>query len=192
MKKTGILFLISGPSGVGKKTVLTDLFKIPELNLHFSISMTTRKKRKEEIEGIDYFFVTKKFFRSEIKKNNMLEYAEFFNNYYGTPKSVVAKMLAEGKNVLLEIEVIGAQQIINLIPDCISIFIYPPSLEELEKRLILRNTEDLATIKMRVKKAAVEMKFVNIYKYSVLNDDVIKANHEIYEIIKSEINKHQK
>lgn len=137
----GKLFLVSGPSGVGKKSLLDLLINRPELNLKYSISMTTREQRLGELPGVDYFFVSPQEFLSHIAANNMLEYAYFFNHYYGTPKSYVFNMLAKGKNVVLEIETIGAEQVMTKMPECVSIFIIPPSIEVLKQRLIKRNTE---------------------------------------------------
>ncbi|MDQ0514269.1 guanylate kinase [Mycoplasmoides fastidiosum] len=185
--KKGILFLISGPSGVGKKTILTDLFDDTSLNLHYSISMTTRPKRPNEIHGKDYYFVDKDFFLQEIEKHNMLEYAEFFNNFYGTPKPIVEKMLAEGKNVLLEIEVIGAQQIMELMPDCVTIFILPPSIDELKNRLIMRQTETIDLIEKRLEKARKEIKLQDIYQHKIYNFVATDAANELKKIIKAEI-----
>ncbi|WP_391591619.1 Guanylate kinase [[Mycoplasma] cavipharyngis] len=185
--KRGILFLISGPSGVGKHTLLVNLLKMPELNLHYSISMTTRKKRENEIDNKDYYFVTKAYFQEQIAQQKMLEYAQFFDNFYGTPKSKVEEMLNLGKNVILEIEVIGAKQVMQLMPDCVSIFILPPSLEELYKRLVERKTESLAMIEKRIAKARDEIELKTMYQYNVINDDLANAEKEIIAIIKKEI-----
>lgn len=191
MNQQGILFLFSGPSGVGKKTLLDVLFEKKELNLVPSISMTTREKRPYEVHGVDYFFVTKDYFMQQVQQNNMLEYAEFFDTYYGTPKSYVFQMLAQGKNVVLEIEVIGAQQVMDLMPDCVSIFILPPSLEELKNRLIKRNTETMAKIQKRLEKATVEIDLQSIYQYRVYNDNKQECIDAIEQIIRANIRKHK-
>lgn len=127
----GLLIVISGPSGVGKGTVRDLFVGDPELNLAYSISMTTRTPRKTETNGVDYFFVSEDEFKKAIANDELLEYAKFVGNYYGTPKAYVDKLRAEGKNVLLEIEVQGAKQVVEKCPEALSIFIIPPSLDEL-------------------------------------------------------------
>ena len=133
--KRGLLIILSGPSGVGKGTVREQLFKEESLNLAYSISMTTRYKRPGEREGIDYFFVDVDTFKKKIEQGELLEYAQFVGNYYGTPKAYVDQLLDEGKNVVLEIEVQGALQVMKKVPDALTIFLVPPSMEELEKRI---------------------------------------------------------
>ena len=130
--KRGLLIILSGPSGVGKGTVREQLFKEESLNLAYSISMTTRYKRPGEREGIDYFFVDVDTFKKKIEQGELLEYAQFVGNYYGTPKAYVDQLLDEGKNVVLEIEVQGALQVMKKVPDALTIFLVPPSMEELE------------------------------------------------------------
>ena len=130
--KRGLLIILSGPSGVGKGTVREQLFKEESLNLAYSISMTTRYKRPGEKEGIDYFFVDVDTFKKKIEQGELLEYAQFVGNYYGTPKAYVDQLLDEGKNVVLEIEVQGALQVMKKVPDALTIFLVPPSMEELE------------------------------------------------------------
>lgn len=139
--KRGLLIILSGPSGVGKGTVREQLFKEESLNLAYSISMTTRYKRPGEKEGIDYFFVDVDTFKKKIEQGELLEYAQFVGNYYGTPKAYVDQLLDEGKNVVLEIEVQGALQVMKKVPDALTIFLVPPSMEELEKRIRGRRTE---------------------------------------------------
>lgn len=182
--KKGLLIIISGPSGVGKGTVRNYFMKEQDLNLTYSISMTTRKPRKGEVEGKDYLFTDKESFETAIQKGDLLEWAEFVGNYYGTPLSQVEKLRNEGKNVVLEIEVQGAQQVAQKVPDCISIFMIPPTMEELENRIRGRSTEPEEIIQERLAKAEKEMKLIKDYKYVVCNDDPELAAQYIGLIIK--------
>jgi guanylate kinase len=188
MGKIGKLFIISGPSGVGKGTVRREVFKHDELDLKYSVSMTTRKIRKGEKDGVDYFFVTKPQFKKAIANDELLEYAEFVGNFYGTPRHYVEKLTNEGHNVILEIEVEGAKQVIKKWKNPITIFLFPPTFEELEKRIRNRHTESEDILMERLNKAKKEMKMHNIYDYKVINDKVEAAAKEIVKIIK----KHQK
>ncbi len=184
----GKLIILSGPSGVGKGTVREALFKDASLNLVYSISMTTRPPRPLERQNIDYYFVSREAFEKQIDEGNLLEYAEFVGNYYGTPKDHVDEQLNAGKNVILEIEVQGALQVMDKCKDAITIFLVPPTLEELEKRIRGRRTEEESIVQQRLQKAAKEIATKNEYQYVVLNDDVIKAKDEIARIIKKEMN----
>ncbi|MBR0194474.1 MAG: guanylate kinase [Bacilli bacterium] len=185
MKKRGLLIIMSGPSGVGKGTIREELMKKDDLNLHYSVSMTTRGMRPGEINGREYYFVSREEFDQNIKNDNLLEWAEFVGNRYGTPRDKVEQMRNDGKNVMLEIEVNGTAQVLNKVHDegVISIFIAPPSLEELEKRLRGRGTESDEVIKSRVAKATQEFAFKDQYKYVVVNDDLSKAVDEVRQII---------
>ena len=176
---------MSGPSGVGKGTLRELLMKNNELNLFYSISMTTRNKRPGEENGREYYFVSKEEFMKQVEDGNLLEWAEFVGNRYGTPKDKVEKMREEGKNVLLEIEVNGTAQVLKKVDDAISIFILPPSLEELEKRIRGRSTEAEDVIKNRLAKATKELELQTQYKYQVVNDDIDVAVEEIRNIIKN-------
>lgn len=182
--KKGLLIILSGPSGVGKGTVRNYFMKDKELNLTYSISMTTRLPRQGEKDGIDYIFTSKQQFEDAIKNGELLEWAEFVGNYYGTPLSQVEKLRNEGKNVVLEIEVQGAQQVAKKVPDCISIFMIPPTMEELENRIRGRSTEAEEIIQERLSKAEKEMKLIKDYKYVVCNDDPELAAQYIGLIIK--------
>lgn len=186
----GLIIIISGPSGVGKKTIIDQFIKDPELNLCYSISMTTRSPRVGETNGVDYYFVSQNEFNEAIKENKLLEWAEFAGNKYGTPLSAVYQKIDEGKNVILEIEVVGAMDVMaKLNPnEYRSIFIVPPSIEELERRLRSRNTETEEKIIQRIQKATHELKTVDNYNYVVLNDDATRAANEMKNIIKGEIN----
>lgn len=185
--KKGLLIVYSGPSGVGKSTILAELLKDESLNLAFSVSMTTRKPRGEEKEGVDYFFVDKETFEKAIKNNEFLEYAKYVDNYYGTPLAYVEKQRQEGKNVILEIDVQGGLQVIEKCKDAISIFIEPPSLEILKQRLIGRNTDDLKVIEKRLKQVEREIKTSKKYKYHIINDILNDSVIQAKEIIKKEM-----
>ncbi len=185
--KKGLLIVISGPSGVGKGTVIKELMKNQDLNLIYSISMTTRKARNGEQNGVNYFFVDEKEFLEKIKEDNFLEYANFVGNYYGTPKDFVERKREEGFNVLLEIEVEGAKQVLSKCKDALSIFLIPPSIEELEKRIRNRKTESDEVIFKRLEKANREISETNLYNYVVCNQSIEKATEEIGEIIKNKI-----
>lgn len=185
----GKLIIYSGPSGVGKGTVRSLFQNDPALNLAYSISMTTRKPRLGEAEGKDYFFVSRKEFEEKIRKNELLEYAEYVGNYYGTPKDYVNGLLDKGKNVLLEIEVKGAMQVMEKYPEAASIFLVAPSFEELERRIRGRSTEPEDVILRRISKAEEEMGFKWHYEYVVVNDTIERAAEEIKEILLKEITK---
>ena len=187
--KKGLLIVYSGVSGVGKDTIRERLMPLKELNLVYSISMTTREKRPGEEDGKDYFFVSKEEFKQAILDGKLLEHARFVENDYGTPRDYVEKMRNEGKNVIVEIEIRGAKQVLEKCPDALSIYIVPPSIEELERRIRHRNTEDDDTIVKRIAKARREMKETDLYEHIVCNDDLDRATEEVRQIILNEINK---
>ena len=189
--KKGLLIVVSGPSGVGKSTVREEYMKDESLKLSYSISMTTRKPRVGETDGVDYFFVTKKRFREAVKNGELLEHATFVNNMYGTPKAYVEKLREEGRNVILEIEIDGAMQVMEKCPDCLSIFIVPPSMEALEARIRGRKSEAEEVIQERLEKARKEMTFVSRYKYTVVNHDIKQAAKEIGDIIHQAMEENQ-
>jgi len=184
MKKEGMLVIISGPSGSGKGTVVKELVQKEDFAL--SISATTRTPRTGEIDGTHYYFYDKETFENMKKQNELLEWAEFCDNYYGTPRKYVEQQMLEGKNVILEIEVQGALQIKKLYSDCILVFLVPPDVKELKKRLIQRGTEDKQTIDRRMNRAIEEMEFVPQYDYIVINDTVEAAAEAICAIVKAE------
>jgi len=186
--KKGLLIIISGPSGVGKGTVRDFFMKDNSLNLTYSISMTTRSPRSNEVDGKDYIFVSKEQFEKAIQNGELLEWAEFVGNYYGTPLSQVESLRNAGKNVLLEIEVQGAQQVSEKVPDAISIFMIPPTMEELENRIRGRKSEAEEVIQERLAKAEKEMKLIKDYKYVVCNDDPELAAQYIGLIVKRHMN----
>lgn len=188
--KRGLLIIMSGPSGVGKGTIRREVMKDKSLNLFYSVSMTTRERRPGEVDGEDYYFVSKEEFQRNIDNNNLLEWAEFVGNRYGTPKDKVEKMRDEGKNVMLEIEVNGTTQVLKNCQgrDVISIFILPPSFEELENRIRHRGTESEEVVQTRLKKARAEMELKYHYEFIVLNDDLDRAAKEVKDIIRSRMN----
>lgn len=184
-EKKGVLIVFSGPSGVGKDTVLKELIARNE-NTKVSISMTTRAPRGQEKDGIDYYFVSREYFEKKIKEGSMLEYAEYNNNYYGTPKAPVDEMLNSGINVILEIEVQGAAKIRALYPDAVSVFLFPPTLATLEKRLRKRGTEDEETISHRLFIAEQEILRAGEFEYGVINAELETAVDELESIISVE------
>ncbi len=184
-KEKGNLVVISGPSGAGKDTIVNELKKINN-NIWLSVSMTTREKRGKEEDGIDYFFVTEEEFKEKINNDELLEYAIYNNNYYGTPKEKIQKYLNKGIDVLLIIEIQGALKVKEKVDDALFIFILPPSMEELRKRLTNRNTETKEKILERFKKAYQEINEVTKYNYVVINDDIIKATEKVNAIILAE------
>lgn len=186
LNEKGLLIVISGPSGVGKGTVRKALFERKGHNLEFSVSMTTRKPRVGEVDGREYYFVNEEEFKENINNGNMLEYARFVNNYYGTPKDKVNEQLEAGKEVVLEIEVQGALQVKAKMPDSVFIFIAPPSWEALENRLTSRGTEPLDIINERLTKARNEIMVASSYDYIVINDEVENAVDKIIAIIRAE------
>ncbi|MCM3739102.1 guanylate kinase [Oceanobacillus luteolus] len=183
--ESGILFVLSGPSGVGKGTVRQRLFE-EQTELQYSISMTTRAMRPGEREGVDYFYRSNEEFEQMIANNELLEYAKYVNNYYGTPRAFVEETLAKGKDVFLEIEVQGALQVKNNFPQGVFIFLFPPSLEELKNRIVGRGTETEELVINRLKEARKEIEMMHAYDYVVVNDDVDKAVQRVKSIIQSE------
>ncbi len=186
MKKcSGRLFVISGPSGVGKGTLRKKLFEhIPDL--HYSVSVTTRKPRKDEQEGVDYFFVDEEIFRKYIKENKFAEWAQVHGDFKGTLLSTINQALANGYDLILEIDVQGALQLKKKYPEGIFIFIAPPSWQQLEDRLRGRKTEDEANLKKRLNDAQYELKQIRHYDYLIVNNNLDKALEELKAIIISE------
>lgn len=185
MTDKGILIIFSGPSGSGKGTVLGKLLEKRE-DVKISVSMTTREKRAGEIDGVHYYYVNREYFEKKIADNKMLEYAEYADNLYGTPKDPVDEMLKAGLAVILEIEVQGAEKIRKLYPDAVSIFLAPPSSAVLEERLRGRNTEDEETVNHRLVIAREEIRRAVEYDYIVINDTVENAVNGIETIINAE------
>ena len=179
----GCLIILSGPSGVGKGTVRKRLAELEGMNFYFSVSMTTRKPRNGEVDGKDYFFVSREEFQRNVEKGNFLEWAEFVGNCYGTPRDIAESYLNKGIDVLLEIETNGAKQVLAKCPDAVSIFLVPPSLDALEARIRGRSTEDEQTIQRRLAKARGELELASMYRYVVTNDSIEHAAEEIRSII---------
>lgn len=186
MSERGLLIVLSGPSGVGKGTVRKAIFDSEDNDFQYSISMTTRKQRKGEVDGVDYYFRSKEEFEAMIEAGEMLEYAEYVGNYYGTPLSYVNQTLDKGKDVFLEIEVQGAQQVKDKVPDGVFIFLTPPDLTELKSRIVGRGTDDLSVIEERMRVAKEEIEMMALYDYAVVNDQVPLAVQRIKDIIASE------
>ncbi|MBD8031696.1 MULTISPECIES: guanylate kinase [Solibacillus] len=185
-KQRGLLIVLSGPSGVGKGTVRKELFSQPDTNYEYSISMTTRNPREGEVDGVDYFFRTREEFEVLIEQGGLLEHAEFVGNYYGTPLAYVQETLEAGRDVFLEIEVQGAAQIREKAPDALFIFLAPPSITELEQRLVGRGTETEDVIARRIATAREEVEMMSLYDYVVENDQVHNACDKINAIIVAE------
>ena len=187
--KRGLLIIMSGPSGVGKGTVRRLVMADKSLNLAYSVSMTTRPRREHETPGVDYFYVTKEEFQKTLDEDGFLEHAQFVGNYYGTPKAYVEKLRNEGKNVLIEIEVEGAKQVISKChgSDVVTIFLIPPSMEDLEQRIRKRGTESEEVIQQRLAKAQRELELKYAYDYPVINDTVKSAADQIRKIIRDKI-----
>ena len=186
MSERGLLIVLSGPSGVGKGTVRKAIFDSEENDFQYSISMTTRKQREGEVDGVDYYFRSREEFEAMIEAGEMLEYAEYVGNYYGTPLPYVNQTLDEGKDVFLEIEVQGAKQVKDKVPDGVFIFLTPPDLAELKSRIIGRGTDEMSVIEERMAVAREEIEMMALYDYAVVNDEVPLAVQRIKDIIASE------
>lgn len=182
----GLLIILSGPSGVGKGTVRKQIIHDKKIDFVYSVSMTTREKREKEIDGVDYYFVSKEEFQKNIDNNNFLEWAEFVGNRYGTPKDKVEEIRNQGKNVFLEIEISGAEQILKNARDdkVISFYLMPPSFKELEHRIRKRKSEPEEIIQARLDKGKREMALAGNYDYIVVNKTIKHAANEIAHIIK--------
>lgn len=185
MNDKGLLLVISGPSGVGKGTICREYIKNHD-DCALSVSATTRSPREGEIHGESYFFMTHDEFRKKIDEGGFLEHAVFCENYYGTPKDAVMRMLESGKNVILEIEVQGALQVRSHYPEAVFIFVIPPSLDELEERLRGRGTETDEVIAKRLDRAKAEFKYIDKYNYVLVNDTVAAATERLQAIITAE------
>lgn len=190
MNEKGVLIVLSGPSGSGKDTVLDEIAKI--IPIQRSISMTTREKRVNEANNIDYIFVDRDHFEKCIRDEDVLEYVEYSGNYYGTPKGPIDKWLEEGKTVVLKIEVRGAENIKKIYPNAVTVFIVPPSFETLENRLRRRNSEKEEDISKRLETARYEISCAHDFDYVIINDELDDAISDLNTIIKAERLKNNK
>ncbi len=181
--RKGTLFVLSGPSGVGKTTIRQ---KIPDLlpDIHISVSCTTRKQREGEVEGKDYFFVTTDQFEDMLSDGKLLEWANVHGNMYGTPLEPIENALAKGKDSLLVIDVHGAAQVRDARPESVLIFLLPPSIDELRRRLESRNTESEESIRIRLDNAKEEIELSLKYDHQVINHDIEQATRDVVEIIR--------
>ena len=182
MNHQGLLVVVSGFSGAGKGTLMKELLKRYD-NYALSISATTRAPREGETDGKEYFFVTKEQFEKMRDERKLVEYAQYVNNYYGTPKEYVEQKMAEGKDVILEIEIQGALKVKKRFPDALLLFVTPPSAEELRRRLVGRGTETLEVINARLARAAEEASGMEAYDYLLINDDLDRCVEEMHQLI---------
>ena len=186
MSERGLLIVFSGPSGVGKGTVRQEIFSKPDHKFEYSVSMTTRAQRPGEVDGKDYFFRSREEFEELIRNGQMLEYAEYVGNYYGTPLAYVNETLDKGIDVFLEIEVQGALQVKKKVPDAVFIFLTPPDLNELEERLVGRGTDSEEVIAQRIERAREEIALMSEYDYTIVNDEVPLAAERVKRVIEAE------
>lgn len=186
MSERGLLIVFSGPSGVGKGTVRQEIFSTPDHKFEYSVSMTTRAQRPGEVDGKDYFFRSREEFEELIRNGQMLEYAEYVDNYYGTPLTYVNETLDKGIDVFLEIEVQGALQVKKKVPDAVFIFLTPPDLNELQERLVGRGTDSEEVIAQRIERAREEIALMSEYDYAIVNDEVPLAAERVKRVIEAE------
>ena len=185
MNKKGILIVVSGFSGAGKGTLMKEIMKQYD-NYALSISATTRAPREGEVHGKEYFFSTVDEFEKMIANNELIEYAKYVDNYYGTPRAYVEQKLEEGKDVILEIEIQGALKVKEKFPETLLLFVTPPTVEELRRRLIERGTETMEVIENRMKRAVEESEDMDQYDYLVINDNLQTCVREMHQIIQEE------
>ena len=182
MNQQGILVVVSGFSGAGKGTLMKELLKRYD-NYALSVSATTRQPREGEQDGEDYFFVNREYFQQMIEEGRLVEYAQYVNHYYGTPRDYVEKKMAEGKDVILEIEIQGALKVKKRFPDALLIFVTPPSAQELRRRLVGRGTETIEVINARLRRAAEEASGMEAYDYLLINDEIDACVEQMHQLI---------
>ena len=182
MNQQGILVVVSGFSGAGKGTLMKELLKRYD-NYALSVSATTRQPREGEKDGADYFFVNREYFQQMIEEGRLVEYAQYVNHYYGTPRDYVEKKMAEGKDVILEIEIQGALKVKKRFPDALLIFVTPPSAGELRRRLVGRGTETIEVINARLRRAAEEASGMEAYDYLLINDEIDACVEQMHQLI---------
>nr|WP_304057682.1 guanylate kinase [Enterocloster clostridioformis] len=182
MNQQGILVVVSGFSGAGKGTLMKELLKRYD-NYALSVSATTRQPREGEKDGEDYFFVSREYFQQMIEEGRLMEYAQYVNHYYGTPRDYVEKKMAEGKDVILEIEIQGALKVKKRFPDALLIFVTPPSAQELRRRLVGRGTETIEVIGARLRRAAEEASGMEAYDYLLINDEIDACVEQMHQLI---------
>ena len=188
VKRKGLLLVVSGPSGAGKGTICKALLNKND-QIKLSVSATTRKPRNGEVHGVNYFFLEKEEFTTMIENGEFLEYAQIYDNFYGTPKSAIIECLEKGQDVILEIEMQGAKQIKEVYPEGVFIFVLPPSLEELKSRIVGRGTETQEEIEKRFSCAFEEINQIVNYDYFIVNEDIEKSVNDVEAIISAEKNK---
>ena len=186
MSEKGILVVVSGFSGAGKGTLMKELLGRYPQTYALSVSATTRRPREGEEDGREYFFLSKDEFEKMIAKGELIEYAKYVENYYGTPRDYVEKKLDEGKDVILEIEIQGALNVKKMFPDTLLLFVTPPSAEELKKRLVGRGTETMDVIESRMNRACEEAQGMENYDYLIVNDSLERCVEEMHSIIQGE------
>jgi guanylate kinase len=185
MGEEGLLFIVSAPSGAGKTSLCKEVVNlIPDL--HFSISYTTRPPRQHEVKGIDYYFISLEEFQKMIDSSQLIEWTEIYGNFYGTSKASVEENRRKGRDIIFDIDPVGARSIKEIYSESVTVFILPPSHRDLEERLIQRGTDDEAVIRNRLKKAREEMEQSNWYQYRIVNDDFKSAVEQLKEIIAAE------
>lgn len=185
-RNKGILVVLSGFSGSGKGTIMKEIMKRYADTYALSISATTRNPRVGETDGVEYFFKTREEFEKMIENGELIEYAQYVENYYGTPKAYVEEQLNAGKDVILEIEIQGALKVKEQFPDTLLLFVTPPSAEELKNRLVGRGTEKMSVIESRLSRAVEEAEGIEAYDYLIVNDDLDECVVEMHEIVRNE------
>ena len=183
----GLLIVISGPSGAGKGTVCKELMK--KYNYNISISATTRSPREGEVDGVNYHFLDKKSFEEKLSRDEFLEYAQVYGNYYGTLKKGVEDELNKGNNIILEIDIQGTLQVQKVYKNAVYIFLLPPSINELKNRILKRGSETEFSFNLRFSSVGEELKYMNSYDYAVINDDLDSAVEKVHSIINTEMNR---